>query len=143
MKTFCACDDAIRPTQRTPVARKLLKVLTRGFFFGRRRGGGFDRWFGSFAWSSRCRRFRSRRCFGGRCCFSFRSGLRFSGSFRFSGVGFLGGGLRILVLFNEAAHGIGRLGAFADPIVDAIQLEGAVHTALLWIVGADEARYEQ
>ena len=96
------------------------------------------------------RRFRSwgRRCFGcrflgrGLWClrrFRRRRWLRNPGgffrSYRFS---FLCGGLRVFVFLDQATHGVGRLSAFADPMLDPVELERAIIARLLGIVSAND-----
>jgi hypothetical protein len=41
------------------------------------------------------------------------------------------------LLLNQAAHSIGWLGAFADPILGAFNIKRTVLPSLLWIVRAD------
>src|ERR1700731_974698 len=44
----------------------------------------------------------------------------------------------LLILLDQTAHGIGRLRAFRNPMIDPVQLQGAVVVGLLRIVGPDD-----
>ena len=47
-------------------------------------------------------------------------------------------GNALLLLFDQAAHSVGRLSAFVDPVFGAFNIERTVLTGLLRIVGADD-----
>ena len=58
--------------------------------------------------------------------FCLQSGRRLSGCCRF------------LILFYQAAHRVGWLCAFADPVFDPINLQITIVTGFLWIVRAED-----
>ena len=43
-----------------------------------------------------------------------------------------------LILFDQAAHSIGWLCTFADPVFDSINVQRAIGTGFLWIVRAND-----
>jgi len=44
------------------------------------------------------------------------------------------------IFLNQAANGVGRLGATREPVLNAIELERAVVSLFFWVVSADELK---